>query len=179
MPYKLELLSLLAIIFGLIYLFYRSILEPFLNLSKAAISISNGDINTIIPQVNSKEGAAVADALEKMKSFFKIEKDLAQEVYTSDNKLSVINLSLANKVAERTNELEKALSDKTEFMNSLIHEIKTPLEGITAISEALIHDWSELPENKKFDFTNQIAYSTKHLLSLAINLLDISKLSKT
>ena len=179
LPYKLELLSLLAIIFGLIYLFYRSILEPFLNLSKAAISISNGDINTIIPQVNSKEGAAVADALEKMKSFFKIEKDLAQEVYTSDNKLSVINLSLANKVAERTNELEKALSDKTEFMNSLIHEIKTPLEGITAISEALIHDWSALPENKKFDFTNQIAYSTKHLLSLAINLLDISKLSKT
>ncbi len=179
LSYKFELLFLLVIIFGLIYLFYQSILNPFLNLSKAAVSISNGNIDTIIPRIHSKEGAAVADALEKIKFSFKVEKDLVQEIYTSHNKLSITNLRLENKVAERTNALEQSLSDKTSFMNGLTHEIRSPLQGVTAITEVLINDWSDLPEAKKLDFIHQIAYSTKRLLSLIVNLLDLSKLSNS
>ncbi len=99
--YKIELLMGLLIISILIYLFYHSILEPFLTLSESALAISRGDISTpSLTNINSKEGVIVATALERIKASLRIEKDLVQELSNAHNKLSVVNLHLENKVAE-------------------------------------------------------------------------------
>lgn len=177
LPYKFELIILLMIIFSFIYLFYFSILGPLLKLSEAAVSISGGDMNTIIPQANSKEGIALANALEKIKLSFKTEKKLTQEISEAHNKLSITNLRLENKVIERTKELNESLSTKTSFLTDFSHQVRTPIQGMSNISESLIKEWEQISEDKKFDFAHQIAYSSKHLLNLIINLLDFSKLS--
>lgn len=177
LPYKFEILCLLLTIVSLIYLFYRSILDPFLALSQAALRISNGDIHTAIPTINNKEGVLVADALEKIKSSLKVEKQLVQEISQTRNILSLTNLKLENKVAKRTTELKKALAEKTLFINNLSHEIKTPLQSVSRILESLVSNWPELNEEEKFTFSNQAAHSSQHLLSLVDNLLEIAKLS--
>lgn len=175
--YKFELLFLLATISCLTYFFYKSILKPFIDLSQAALNISNGDIDTIIPNPNSKEGLLVATALEKIKISLKNEKDLVQEISKTRNSLSLTNLKLENIVANKTTELKKALEEKTLFINNLSHEVKTPLQSISHILENLVSNWPELNEEEKFSFSTQAAHSSQHLLSLVENLLEIAKFS--
>ncbi len=176
-PYKHELFFSLLIIILLIYSFYNSILEPFLTLSEAAIKISQGDVLSPIPQINSKEGAQVVKALEQVRRSFKNEKNLVMELSEVRNKLSLANLRLENKVAERTEALEKVLSDKTKFLDQLSHEIKMPLQGISTIAENLISYWSEFTEAIRFEFVHQISFSSAKILALVNNLLDLSKLT--
>lgn len=177
LPYKFELLLLLIVICSLIFLLYKSILEPFITLSQAALDISNGDTHTTIPNVNSKEGIIFAEALEKIKTSLKNEKELVQELSKTKNSLSLTNLKLENIVANKTVELEKALEEKKLFINNLSHEIKTPLQSISYTLENLVSNWPELKEEDKFSFSTQAAHSSQHLLSLVANLLEIAKFS--
>ncbi len=176
--YKAELLCAFLIIALLIYLFYHSILDPFLALSATALAISKGDDSISMPRnIHSKEGALVAHALERIKSSLRIEKELVQELSNAHNKLSVNNLRLENKVAERTQELENALKSKTIFLKQLSYEIKLPLQGIATIAENISHYWSELTEAMKLEFIHQLSYNSSKILSLVNNLLDMSSLS--
>lgn len=177
LPYKLELLFLLITLCSFVYLFYKSILEPFLTLSQAALNISNGDMQTIIPKINSKEGMLVANTLEKIKTALQTEKNLVQEISETRNSLSLSNLKLENKVADKTIELKKALEEKTSFINNLSHEIKNPLQTISNTLENLSSNWPELKEEEKFNFSTQAAHSSQHLLSIVNNLLEIAKFS--
>lgn len=176
--YKMELFTALVIIGGLIYLFYLSILDPFLALSAASLAISNGDDSTPMPRnINSKEGALVANALEKIKSSIKVEKSLVQELSNAHNKLSLTNLRLENKVAERTQELEKALEVKTSLLNKLSHEIRIPLQGVTAIAEKLVSCWEELSDSMRFELVYQISHHNINFLTLVNNIIDMSTFS--
>lgn len=178
LPYKNQLLFLVLIICGLIYLFYNSILEPFVKLSKAALAISNGDLDIDIPLIESKEGVAVASALDKVKRYLKTEKDLLHEVTKTRNALSLTNLKLENKVLERTQKLKNALHEKSFFLNNLTHEIKLPLHGINEIIRNLITNWVHIPEDNRFALINQISYGVKTLVNVTSNLLDIAKFSE-
>lgn len=179
LPYKYELLGLLSIIGILIYLFYNSILKPFLLLSKAALDISKGNINTQIPRIYSKEGSAVAKALEKIKTSLKIEKNLVQEITQTKNTLSLTNIRLEKKVQERTKELENALTEKTSFLNNLSHEVKMPLQGLSTISGSLVSLWSKISDKKRIEFAYQISNSSQALLTLFENLLELAKFSES
>jgi two-component system sensor histidine kinase ChiS len=178
LPYKNQLLFLVFIICGLIYLFYNSILEPFVKLSDAALAISNGNLDVDIPLIESKEGVSVASALDKVKRYLKTEKDLLHEVTQTRNALSLTNLKLENKVLERTQELKNALHEKIFFFNNLTHEIKLPLHGIAEIISNLISNWIHIPEDNKSILLNQVSYGVKSLMNVTSNLLDIAKFSE-
>jgi two-component system, sensor histidine kinase ChiS len=175
--HKIDLLVAALLISTLIYLFYTSIFSPFIRLSKAAHSISHGNLEIEIPDIHSKEEYEVANALNKIKQSFKTEKELVQKLSEAHNKLSLTNLRLERKVSERTEELEKTLAIRTSFLDNLSHEIRMPLQGINSITESLISFWKDFSDSKKLNLTHQVAYSTNRLLSLINNLLDISKLS--
>ncbi len=177
LEYKLELLILIIISCSFIYLLYISILHPFLKLSEAVFAISDGDLEVEIPIVFSKEGILIADSLRKIKMSLKEERNLIQEVTQARNALSLTNLRLENKVTDRTEELKKALAEKTLFINNLSHEIKTPLQAVSNILENLVSYWSEVSEENKFKFVNQASYSVQYLASIVENLLDIAKFS--
>jgi two-component system sensor histidine kinase ChiS len=175
--YKTQILLIGLIVGGFIYLFYFSILAPFLSLSETASAISKGNIDIEIPEIHSKEGHLLSSALEKIKLSMKTEKNLVQELSNAHNKLSVTNLRLEKKVNERTEKLEHALLEKTTFLKHLSHEIKIPLQGLNNISENLVRFWDDLDNTKKMDINLQIAHNSKKILSLVSNLLDISAIS--
>lgn len=63
---------------------------------------------------------------------------------------------------------------KTEFMNRMSHDIRTPLNGIMGMIELLRKEWGNL--DRMNDCVNKIALSTSHLAELVNDILDMSKI---
>lgn len=88
-----------------------------------------------------------------------------------------IKVNLEEKIKERTADLANELTVKTEFLNNVSHEIRTPVQGVTAISKGLVDHWADFDDAKKFKFIKDIFKSSDKLFLLINNLLDVSKFS--
>jgi DNA-binding response OmpR family regulator len=86
--------------------------------------------------------------------------------------LRLANLDLEHRVHERTAELERALSAKSEFLSRASHELRTPMHHILGFAEVL--QWKGLTAKQAVG-VQQILTSGRHLLSLIDRLLGVSK----
>lgn len=86
-----------------------------------------------------------------------------------------LNDSLENKVNTRTAELQQALAAKTELLNNVSHEIRTPIQGFTVMSHGLYSQWDEFDELKRRKLALQVAKNAERLSVFLSNLLDLSK----
>jgi signal transduction histidine kinase/Na+/proline symporter/ActR/RegA family two-component response regulator len=85
------------------------------------------------------------------------------------------NLILEKSVIDRTKHLEEALSTKTDFLNNVSHEVRTPIQGVTAISSGLVDHWGIISEERRYEYVQEIAKNSHRLYSLVNELLDFSK----
>jgi PAS domain S-box-containing protein len=107
----------------------------------------------------------VAERTKALEGANKMLKDEA-----SDRKLMIKKLQEANIFAETANR------EKSEFLANMSHELRTPMQGIigfTKLAITKIHSSSRL---KLLDYLENIYSSSKRLLSLLNDLLDLSKL---
>jgi signal transduction histidine kinase len=126
----------------------------------------------------------------KLLSMFRIEAAVALSNSLSYTDLQMLKGELENKVRERTDELAKAYIElkkehektkevarlKSLFIANVSHELRTPLSSIIGFSELLGNkDFGELTE-KQDKYLNTIQKSSKHLLHLINNVLDLSKI---
>ena len=95
----------------------------------------------------------------------------------------ILVLTVKNNAAERKHkiELSKALElaqqanrSKTTFLNNMSHDIRTPMNAIIGFS-TLASDHTDEPEVIK-DYLGKISQSSKHLLSLINDVLDMSRI---
>lgn len=89
-------------------------------------------------------------------------------LYYRISRKQIIELNKAKKEAVRANKA------KSEFLSSMSHDIRTPINGIvgmTAIAQANIND-----NMRVRDCLGKIALSSKHLLGLINDVLDMSKI---
>ena len=89
-------------------------------------------------------------------------------LYYRMSQKQLIELSIAKGEADRANKA------KSEFLSSMSHDIRTPMNGIvgmTAIAQANIHDMARVT-----DCLAKISLSSKHLLGLVNDVLDMSKI---
>lgn len=89
-------------------------------------------------------------------------------LYYGMSQKQMIELENAKKEAVRANKA------KSEFLSSMSHDIRTPMNGIvgmTAIAQTNIHDTMRVK-----DCLAKIALSSKHLLGLINDVLDVSKI---
>ncbi len=98
------------------------------------------------------------------------------------------NEELEIKVAQRTKQIEKAKEEaeranraKSEFLANMSHELRTPMHAIMSFNALIDKDLEKFQapitlQEKVKDFTFRISQSSKRLLKLINNLLDISKL---
>lgn len=89
---------------------------------------------------------------------------------------------LAHRVAERTielrlanEELKRALRIKDEFLATMSHELRSPLNAILGASESLGEGTGETLVGQQQEKVANISESAKHLLILINDILDISK----
>ncbi|MHB8723199.1 MAG: PAS domain S-box protein [Steroidobacteraceae bacterium] len=97
--------------------------------------------------------------------------------YDRDNRLQGV-FAAARDVTERKQfeqSIEKASRMKSEFLANMSHELRTPLNGIIGFSEVLA-DRKPGPLNpKQEEFLSYILSSSRHLLQLINDVLDLAK----
>lgn len=111
--------------------------------------------------------------------FSKKRKQLQEEKNNYLLNIKELNDTLDYKVKTRTIELEKALSAKVEFLNNVSHEIRTPIQGFTAMSYALCHNWDAFDDKRKKELALKISNNAERLGSFLTNILDLSKLTSS
>ncbi|MBD2576454.1 response regulator [Oscillatoria sp. FACHB-1406] len=133
----------------------RWIILPILRLKDAAIALSQGNFDSIVPLNRKDELGILANAFNSM----------AQQLQASFATLETQNAEL-----QRLDKL------KDEFLANTSHELRTPLNGIIGLAESLVDGATgELPDTTKANL-NTIIASGRRLANLVNDLLDFSRL---
>ncbi|MEQ9261744.1 MAG: response regulator [Owenweeksia sp.] len=93
----------------------------------------------------------------------------ARRVHVVNKKLKRLNVALS----EERKKADQASQTKTEFLANMSHEIRTPLNAILGFIEVLKN--MELEEEKQ-KYLNMMDFSSKNLLSLVDDILEIDKI---
>jgi Na+/proline symporter/signal transduction histidine kinase len=84
-------------------------------------------------------------------------------------------------LTEKLKEANQALvikdKQKDDFLDTVAHELKTPVTGIKATAEILLGDIEELPKELRTNFLENILNDSNRLSRLINNILDFEKLS--
>jgi PAS domain S-box-containing protein len=101
----------------------------------------------------------------------------------AEDKLKIAKEELEIKVQERTRELTQTTEDlkrairvKSDFLSNMSHELRTPLNSIIGFTEVLQDEMFGVLTNKQREYLGFMEKSSRHLLSLINDILDISKI---
>ena len=84
-------------------------------------------------------------------------------------------LDAHTELAEQTRKAEESSRLKSEFLANMSHELRTPLNGIIGFSELLADGKGGQLTERQQRFLNNILVSSRHLLHLINDLLDLAK----
>ncbi len=101
-----------------------------------------------------------------------VPEEISQLALSLTKKWSLLN-NLESIVHERTLQLEKANQSKNDFLSKMSHEIRTPMNAIMGFGEIL---QSIIIDGKQKEYLNAISQSSRSLLRLINDILDISKI---
>jgi two-component system sensor histidine kinase ChiS len=162
-------LILMGFLFTIVlYYFRKHIVKPIILLAESAKKIASGKEEEI--EIYYGQYQEVDFLAEQLKEIHNTKKELLLAKRNAD----MLNKNLEHKVKERTTELENALATKTEFLNNISHEVRTPVQGITTISQGLVEKWDSYTDEKRLALASAVASNSQRLFSLVSNLLDLA-----
>lgn len=165
----------------------RVITGPFLNLTKTMKVVKNEKTYSIRAekQTNDELGTLIEGFNEML-----------EQIEARDKELEGHKIKLEDKVLKRTSELSKANEHleqivvelkqakevaeaanraKSDFLANMSHELRTPLNHIIGFTELVVDkNYGELNETQE-EYLGDALQSSRHLLSLINDILDLSK----
>ncbi len=72
--------------------------------------------------------------------------------------------------------IERSSKAKSDFLSNMSHEIRSPMNAIIGFSETILSDDGEYDPNRTLNDISHIKSSSKNLLDIINNILDISKI---
>lgn len=101
------------------------------------------------------------------------QKQALQTERKNNEELEKVNAELENAV----DTAEKATKAKSEFLSNMSHDIRTPMNAIVGIIDLMSHD--EDISDKHHNYIEKVRVSSRHLLSLINDVLDMSKIESS
>jgi signal transduction histidine kinase len=98
------------------------------------------------------------------------------ETFASQAVIAIENVRLFKEIQEKSSQLEIASRHKSQFLASMSHEFRTPLNAIIGFSEVLLDRSLKVTDEEREQFLTDVLQSGKHLLSLVNDVLDLSKI---
>jgi len=135
-------------------------------------SIGSASAKILIASVVKEEQVSLIEVLKILEE--------SKETIATNKMLREKSLELsrlAQKLKEANEELISKDRQKDEFLDTVAHELKTPITGIRAATE-LLKDDDEMPAEIKDQFLNNMLNDSDRLSRLINNILDIEKLSR-
>ena len=133
-------------------------------------SIGSSSAKILISSVVKEEQISLVEVLKILEE--------SKETIASNKLLkekSVELQDITSKLKEVNHELILKDKQKDEFLDTVAHELKTPITGIRAATE-LIMDDADMPNEVKAQFLNNILQDSDRLSRLIHNILDFEKL---
>ncbi|MBI5816763.1 MAG: HAMP domain-containing protein [Nitrospinae bacterium] len=180
-----SILMIAGIVFPMII---RSIILPIEKLVHATNELAKGDLDTQAEVVRMDEIGMLAMAFNRMTRSLK-EETAAREKTNEELKKSLdIRKEMQKRIVEANRDLTAANARlmeadrlKSDFLASMSHELRTPLNAIINFTDQIIEDWELLEKDKGWSeeakgMLQRVYKSSKHLLSLINDLLDLAKI---
>ena len=137
-----------------------TVINPIRQLANFADQVGSGNLDATINQTDLEGEIAV----------------LAKSLTSMTSRLRDLIYNLEDKVEERTRELERADLMKSQFLASMSHELRTPLNSIINFTQLIAMGVAGPVTKEQLTMLNTSLSSSKHLLQLINDVLDISKI---
>ncbi len=155
----------------------RTITRPIKSLTQTVRNISSGDLDANIELNSTGELGILESCINQMKNELKISQaglEIQLDIFTKELQQTLEELEIRNAELDITR--SKAIlanNAKSEFLANMSHEIRTPLSGIIGFTELL--QGTPISSQQK-DYVNTIEKSSKSLLQIINDILDLSKI---
>ena len=150
----------------------RNLARPIESIQLAAANIGAGALDQRIAISSRDELGALADEFNRMASRLRESyAGLEQQVEERTRELT----SALARLDEKSRELEAASHHKSEFLANMSHELRTPLNAISGFSQVLRKRLYGEINDKQAEYLDEILASSRDLLSLIDDVLDLSK----
>ncbi len=142
--------------------------------------VGGGDLSATPPRIQRQDeigalGTALVTSLESLRSSHaeleRSKKSLEERVEARTAELHRLNQELK----KRAEELATASRSKDEFLTNVSHELRTPLNSIIGLTQ-LVRDGHADTVEETHVFLDQVLHSSRHLLTLINDVLDLAKL---
>jgi PAS domain S-box-containing protein len=128
--------------------------------------------------------AAQRDTSERLLGFLEINRDVTarkaaqRELVTQAEEIRALNVTLEQRVNERTMHLDQANRNLEAFTYSVAHDLRTPLRALSGYAEALAEECGdELGETGR-EYAGRIEAASQRMATLIDDLLQLSRVSR-
>lgn len=157
----------------------RQIVSPITNLAKVAKDVSVGKFDHDIKINTNDEVADLSIAFNLMLGRLRCYREEVEEYqYTLEQKVDLRTQELhrtMDKALQLAHEAQSANIAKSEFLANMSHELRTPLNHIIGFTELVLDDDATTLTDVQKEYLHDVLQSSKHLLSLINDILDLSK----
>ena len=96
----------------------------------------------------------------------------------AEEALRQLNLSLEQRVAQRTMQLERANKELESFSYSVSHDLRAPLRAINGFSQVLSRNYGALFDAKGHDYLDRVRRASQRMGELIDDILHLSRVSR-